>query len=59
MVTCAELSAFIVIIWQICRHKSALKFSALIRTIVTEATVYFLAMVALQTYSIAGVTPFP
>ena len=54
-----ELSAFIVIVWYICRDKTTLKFSALIRTIVTEATVYFLAMVAMQTYSIVGVKYFP
>jgi len=45
-----ESSAFLVIIWYTYRNKSTLKFSALIRTMVTEATIYFLAMVALQTY---------
>jgi hypothetical protein len=29
---------------------SALKFSALVRTIVAEATIYFLAMIVAQTY---------
>ncbi|KAF9646554.1 hypothetical protein BDM02DRAFT_3118500, partial [Thelephora ganbajun] len=48
--TAFELSAFFVIIWCMYRNKSALKFSALIRTIVAEATVYFLVMVAVQTY---------
>ena len=44
-----ELSAFLVIVWYTYRNKSTLKFSALIRTMITEATIYFLAMVALQT----------
>lgn len=45
-----ELSAFLVIVWYTYRNKSALKFSALIRTIAAEATVYFLVMVAAQVY---------
>jgi len=45
-----ELSAFLAIVWYTYRIRSSLKFSALIRTIVTEATIYFLAMVAMQTY---------
>jgi len=48
--TAFESSAFLVIAWYTYRNKSTLKFSALIRTMVTEATIYFLAMVALQTY---------
>ena len=52
---CVELSAFIVIVWCIYRLNRALKVSALISTIVTEATVYFLVMVAVQVYSIIGV----
>ena len=51
-----ELSAFIVIVWCIYRLNRALKVSALISTIVTEATVYFLVMVAVQVYSIIGVS---
>ena len=46
-----DLSAFIVVAWCTLRNTSALKVSALIRTIATEATIYFLAMVALQVYS--------
>jgi len=45
-----ELSAFIVVVWYTYRIRSSLEFSVLIRTIVTEATIYFLAMVALQAY---------
>ena len=45
-----ELSAFLAIAWYTYRNKSALKFSALVRTIVSEATIYFLVMVAVQTY---------
>lgn len=48
--TAFELSAFLVIVWYTYRNKSTLKFSALVRTMITEATIYFLAMVALQTY---------
>jgi len=50
-----ELSAFIVIVWNVYHLNRGLKFSALVRTIITEATVYFLAMIALQIYNIAGV----
>ena len=45
-----ELSAFLVIVWYTYRNKSALKFSALVRTIAAEATVYFLVMVTAQVY---------
>jgi len=48
--TAFELSAFIVIVLYTYRNKSTLKLSALIRTLVAEATVYFLVMVALQIY---------
>lgn len=57
--TCVELSAFAIIVWYIYRDRRTLKFSALIRTIVAEATVYFLVMVAAQAYGIVGVWPFP
>ena len=46
----SELSAFLVIALYTYRNKAALKFSALVRTIVSEATIYFLVMVAVQTY---------
>jgi len=46
----SEVSAFLVIVWYTYRNKSSLKLSALVRTIITDATIYFLAMVALQIY---------
>ena len=45
-----ELSAFLVICWYTYRNKTALKFSGLVRTIIAEATIYFLAMIAVQMY---------
>ena len=45
-----ELSAFLVIAWWVGRNMRTLRISAVIRTIVAEATIYFLAMVALQIY---------
>ena len=58
--TCVDLSAFIIIVW--CTYRSrrrgTLRFSGLIRKIVTEATFYFLVMVAAQIYSIVGVRSF-
>jgi len=45
-----ELSAFVVVAWCAYRNVNTLKFSAVVRTIVAEATIYFLAMVALQIY---------
>jgi len=45
-----ELSAFLVVAWYTYRNKAVLKLSALVRTIVSEATIYFLVMVAVQTY---------
>jgi len=45
-----ELSAFLVIGWCVSRNMRTLRISAVIRTIVAEATIYFLAMVALQIY---------
>ena len=47
-----ELSAFLVVVQYTYRHKSTLKFSALIRTMIAEATIYFLAMTALQIYAL-------
>jgi len=65
----AELSAFLAIAWYTYRNKGALKFSALIRTIISEATIYFMVMIAVQTYiqislslmkvrSLSGPAPF-
>ena len=45
-----ELSAFLVIVLYTYSNKRALKFSAVVSTIVSEATIYFLAMVAVQTF---------
>ena len=45
-----ELSAFLVIVFHTYRNKGSLKFSGLVFTVVTESTVYFLAMVAAQIY---------
>ena len=45
-----ELSAFLVIALYTYSNKRALKFSAVVSTIVSEATIYFLAMVAVQTF---------
>jgi hypothetical protein len=45
-----DLSAFLVIAWYAYRNRGALKVSALIRTFVTDSTLYFLAMVAGQLY---------
>ena len=42
--------------WYIYRNKGALKISALIRTIVTEGTIYFFAIVAVQTYTQISLT---
>ena len=46
-----DVSAFLVVAWCTFRNTNMLKFSVVIRTIATEATIYFLAMVALQIYS--------
>ena len=45
-----DVSAFIVIIWFAYRGVSVFKLSAVARTIVTEGTIYFLAMLAVQIY---------
>lgn len=45
-----ELSAFLVIVRYTYRNKRMLKFSALVRAIVAEASIYFLAMIAMQIY---------
>ena len=45
-----ELSAFLVIAWYTILDKRMLKLSGLVRTIVAEATIYFIAMVAIQIY---------
>ena len=45
-----ELSAFLVIVRYTYRNKRMLKFSALVRAIVAEASMYFLAMIAMQIY---------
>ena len=45
------LSAFLVVAWCTFRHLDVLKLSAVVRTIATKVTIYFLAMVALQLYT--------
>ena len=45
-----ETSAFAVVVWYVCRDKNILKFSALVRTIVKQATIYFIVIVAVQIY---------
>ena len=45
-----DVSAFLVIVWCVYRSTSAFKFSAVVRAIVMEGTVYFLAMLAVQIY---------
>jgi len=49
-----ELSAFLVIVWHMYRIKSSPELSELIRAIVTGATLYFLAMIALQAYVLSS-----
>lgn len=46
-----DLSAFLVVAWCTFRNMGVFKLSAVVRTIATEATIYFLAMVVLQIYS--------
>ena len=53
-----EVSAFFVIVWYLHPRNRAFGFSAVMSTILTEATVYFFAMVAVHTYSILGVKTF-
>lgn len=45
-----DLSAFLVVAWCAYRNISTVKLSVVVRTIVAEATMYFLAMVAVQIY---------
>ena len=45
-----DLSAFLVIARYTYRNKRALKLSALIRAIIAEASIYFIAMIAMQLY---------
>ena len=45
-----DLSAFLIIAWCAYRIANSLQITVLIRTIVAEATIYLLAMVALQVY---------
>ena len=45
-----DLSAFLVIARYTYCNKRVLKFSALIRAIVAEASIYFIAMIAMQIY---------
>lgn len=48
--TCIEISAFAVVVWYTYRDKNMLKFSSLVRTIVKQATIYFIIIVAVQIY---------
>lgn len=45
-----EISIFLVIVWYTYHNQGKFRFSALVRTIITEATIYFLVMSAMQTY---------
>ena len=46
-----DVSAFLVIAWYAYRGMPVFKLSAVVRTIVTEGTIYFLAMLAMQIYT--------
>ena len=46
----SDISAFLIIAQYTYRNKRMLKFSALVRAIVAEASIYFLAMLAMQIY---------
>ena len=45
-----EISAFAVVVWYVYHDKHMLEFSALVRTIVKQATIYFIVIVAVQIY---------
>ena len=45
-----DLSAFLVIAWYTYRNKRMLQFSVVIRAIIADASIYFIAMIALQIY---------
>ena len=47
----SELSAFLAIPWYTYRDQRMLKFSGLIRTLVGEAMIHFLAMISIQIMS--------
>ena len=48
--TCTEISAFIVVVRYTYCNKRLLEFSGLVRAITTQATIYFLAIIAIQIY---------
>ena len=48
--TCIEISVFMVIVWYTYRNKDSLKFSALVRAIIAQATIYFLVIAGVQIY---------
>jgi len=45
-----DTSAILTVIWYTYRNKGSLKFSALARVIIAEATIYFIIMLAAQIY---------
>jgi len=46
-----DISAFLIITWSAYRGMRVFKLSAVLRTIVTEGTIYFLAMLGMQIFT--------
>ena len=51
-----DLFAFLVIAWYTYRKKRMLQFSVVIRAIIGDASIYFIAMIAMQLYVQLSVT---
>ena len=47
---CIEDSAFAIIVWYTYRNRSTLKFMALVRTVVVQASTWFIAIVIAQVH---------
>ena len=45
-----DVSVFAIVVWYTFRHTNMFKFSALLRTMLAQATVYIIAIIIMQIY---------
>ena len=50
MNACIEVSAFAIVVWSTYPHVKMFKFLALVRTLVTQATMYFIVVIAVHIF---------
>ena len=54
MNACTEGSAFAIVVWRTYPHIKMLKFLVLVRTLATQATIYFIAVTVVHIFTLVA-----